>query len=175
MIGTHVGATFRWPMIGTHMARIGVRLLLFIAILATIGCDRVTKHIASTTLADAPSRSFLADTFRLEYAENTGAFLSVGADWPRPVRTAVFGVGNTVLLAALTVVAVRRRWPRMALLGVALFVAGGRSDYLLPEHEPAIRGLFPRAHIVRIPDAGHWIHAERPQEFLEIVEEFLDA
>jgi len=59
--------------------------------------------------------------------------------------------------------------------GPALFVAGGRSDYLLPEHEPAIRGLFPRAHIVRIPDAGHWIHAERPQEFLEIVEEFLDA
>jgi len=117
-------------MIGTHMARIGVRLLLFIAILATIGCDRVTKHIASTTLADAPSRSFLADTFRLEYAENTGAFLSVGADWPRPVRTAVFGVGNTVLLAALTVVAVRRRWPRMALLGVALFVAGGASNLL---------------------------------------------
>jgi lipoprotein signal peptidase len=41
-----------------------------------------------------PSRSFLADTFRLEYSENTGAFLSLGADWPRPLRTAVFVAGG---------------------------------------------------------------------------------
>jgi signal peptidase II len=110
------------------MARIGVRLLLLIAIGATIGCDRVTKHIAANPLADAPTRSFLAGTVRLEYAENTGAFLSLGADWPRPVRTAVFGVSNAVLLVVLAVVAVRRRWPRTALVGVALFVAGGASN-----------------------------------------------
>jgi signal peptidase II len=112
------------------MARIGVRLLLLIAIGATIGCDRVTKHIAATTLADTPGRSFLADTLRLEYAENTGAFLSLGADWPRPIRTAVFGVSNAVLLVVVAVVAVRGRWPRMALLGMALFVAGGASNLL---------------------------------------------
>ena len=112
------------------MTRISLRLLLLMAIVATIGCDRVTKHIAATTLADAPGRSFLADTLRLEYAENTGAFLSLGADWPRPVRTAVFGVGNTVLLVALAVMAVRRRWPKTALLGVTLFVAGGASNLL---------------------------------------------
>ena len=110
------------------MTRIGVRLLLLIAMGTTIGCDRVTKHVAATTLAEAPSRSFLADTVRLEYAENTGAFLSLGADWPRPLRTAVFGAGNAVLLVALAVVAVRRQWPALALLGVALFVAGGASN-----------------------------------------------
>jgi len=57
--------------------------------------------------------------------------------------------------------------------GPTLFVAGGRSDYLLPGHEPAIHRLFPQAHIARIPDAGHWVHAEQPQAFLEIVEPFL--
>ena len=110
------------------MTRISVRLLLLVAIGTTIGCDQVTKHIASTTLADAPSRSFLADTVRLDYAENPGAFLSLGADWPAPVRTAVFGVSNAMLLVALAFLAVRRRWPRMALIGVALFVAGGASN-----------------------------------------------
>jgi signal peptidase II len=110
------------------MARIGVRLVLLIAIGATIGCDRVTKHVAATTLSEAPSRSFLADTFRLEYVENTGAFLGLGADWPLTVRTAVFGVGNGLLLVALAVIAMRGRWPRRALLGVALFVAGGASN-----------------------------------------------
>ena len=85
------------------MTRIGVRLVLLIAIGATIGCDRVTKHVAATTLSEGPSRSFLADTFRLEYVENTGAFLGFGADWPLAVRTAVFGVGNGLLLLALAV------------------------------------------------------------------------
>src|SRR5262245_66309265 len=110
------------------MTRIGVRLVLLIAIGATIGCDRVTKHIAATTRSEAPSRSFLADTFRLEYVENEGAFLGLGADWPLAFRTAGFGVGSGMLLIGLTVLAMRARWPRQALLGVALFVAGGASN-----------------------------------------------
>ena len=110
------------------MTRIGVRLVLLIAVGATIGCDRVTKHVAATTLAEAPSRSFLADTFRLEYMENTGAFLGLGAGWPVAIRTAVFSVGNGLLLIGLAVLAMRARWPRRALLGVALFVAGGASN-----------------------------------------------
>ncbi len=59
--------------------------------------------------------------------------------------------------------------------GPALFVAGGRSDYLRPEYEPAIRRLFPAARIARIADAGHWLHAEQPQAFLDLVEPFLAA
>ena len=110
------------------MPRIGVRLILLIAITATIGCDRVTKHVAATMLSEAPSRSFLADTFRLEYTENDGAFLGLGADWPLAVRTAVFGVGSGLLLIGLVVLAMQARWPRPALLGVALFVAGGASN-----------------------------------------------
>jgi signal peptidase II len=110
------------------MTRIGVRLILLIAIGATIGCDRVTKHVAATMLSEAPRRSFLADTFRLEYTENDGAFLGLGADWPIAVRTAVFGVGSGLLLIGVAVFAMRERWPRRALLGVALFVAGGASN-----------------------------------------------
>ena len=55
----------------------------------------------------------------------------------------------------------------------ALFIAGGQSDYLRPEHAPAIRRRFPSAKIVRIGNAGHWLHAEQPQAFLSIVEPFL--
>jgi len=111
------------------MTTIGVRLVLLIAIGATIGCDRVSKHVAATRLSERSRQSFLADTFRLEYAENAGGFLGLGADWPRPVRTAVFGAGNA-LLVVLFVVAWRRGWPMRTLLGVALFVGGGISNLL---------------------------------------------
>ncbi len=57
--------------------------------------------------------------------------------------------------------------------GPAIFVAGEQSDYLLPEYEPEIRRLFPAAEVHRIANAGHWLHAEQPQTFLQIVEPFL--
>jgi len=57
--------------------------------------------------------------------------------------------------------------------GPALFLAGDHSDYLLPEHEPAVRRLFPNARIARITNAGHWLHAEQPRAFLDLVEPFL--
>jgi esterase len=55
----------------------------------------------------------------------------------------------------------------------ALFIAGEHSDYLRPAHEPALRRCFPRARTVRIASAGHWLHIEQPQAFLEAVEAFL--
>lgn len=57
--------------------------------------------------------------------------------------------------------------------GPTLFIAGGRSDLLPPDAEPAIRAFFPRAAIERIADAGHWVQAEQPAAFLTLVEPFL--
>jgi pimeloyl-ACP methyl ester carboxylesterase len=59
--------------------------------------------------------------------------------------------------------------------GPALFVSGARSNYIQPEHEPGIRRLFPRARILRIEGAGHWVHAEQPQAFLQTVAPFLSS
>lgn len=63
----------------------------------------------------------------------------------------------------------------IAYAGPTLFVAGARFDYVRPEHEPTIRRLFPRARIERVADAGHWIHAERPDAFLAVVAPFLSG
>lgn len=103
---------------------------LTLAVLSTIGCDRVTKHAAATLLSGYPSRSYLADTVRLEYTENTGGFLSVGADLPSAVRTGLFTVGTGCLLCMLVFIAIRHRWDRLSRLGLALFVAGGASNWI---------------------------------------------
>jgi esterase len=55
-----------------------------------------------------------------------------------------------------------------------LFVRGKRSNYISDEDENAIRQLFPKSTIVTM-DTGHWVQAEKPQEFVETVLAFLKS
>jgi len=50
-----------------------------------------------------------------------------------------------------------------------LFIAGGKSNYINDKSIPKTRRLFPSHRLVRIPDAGHWVHSERPHDFLKCV------
>jgi pimeloyl-ACP methyl ester carboxylesterase len=54
-----------------------------------------------------------------------------------------------------------------------LFIKGANSNYILPEDYPSIRRIYPDAQIVEIPHAGHWLHAEQPQLFMDAVLKFL--
>lgn len=58
--------------------------------------------------------------------------------------------------------------------GPALFVYGGNSPYVKPEHQPVIRRLFPYARIRQIVGAGHWVFYDQPQVFGETLAGFLD-
>jgi len=114
----------------TTTSRLAGQFVLVLAVLGTIGCDRVTKHVAAGALAGVPGRSYLGDTIRLGYVENRGGFLSGGASLPPAVRTLVFTVGNGVMLAVLLVAAIRQSWRGWAAVGVALFIAGGASNWI---------------------------------------------
>ncbi|WP_176695389.1 alpha/beta fold hydrolase [Phaeobacter sp. B1627] len=59
--------------------------------------------------------------------------------------------------------------------GAALFLTGGTSDYVQPAHRDRIKQLFPKARFAKIPDAGHWLHAETPRAFEATVRAFLNA
>ena len=106
------------------------RVLLLAALFSTIGCDQVTKRVATTMLAGAPERSYLADTVRIGYVENTGGFLSLGAQLPPEIRTMFFTGLTGAILVAAAILAVFRRWNRAASLGLVLFVAGGASNWI---------------------------------------------
>lgn len=66
-------------------------------------------------------------------------------------------------------------WPSPAgqFTGPTLFLTGAMSNYVLPEHRPAIKALFPKAHFAKIPGAGHWLHAEKPREFEASIRAYL--
>ena len=56
-----------------------------------------------------------------------------------------------------------------------LFVKGSESGYIGSEHEPEILELFPQASVKIVMEAGHWVHADKPQAFQKIVFDFLEA
>lgn len=59
--------------------------------------------------------------------------------------------------------------------GPVLWIAGAESDYVQEEFAPAMRALFPRVSLTTIKDAGHWVHAEKPEVFSAVLKAFLTA
>ena len=54
-----------------------------------------------------------------------------------------------------------------------LFVRGEKSNYVLDSDLPNIEKHFPNYKLTTIPNAGHWVHAEKPEEFFNSVLEFI--
>lgn len=59
--------------------------------------------------------------------------------------------------------------------GPTLFLSGGSSDYVSSQYRDTIRALFPGARFAKIPQAGHWLHADNPRAFEGTVRAFLDT
>jgi esterase len=57
----------------------------------------------------------------------------------------------------------------------ALFIRGGKSDYIHPADGSLIRELFPMAEIQTIAEASHWVHADAPEAFLRLALGFMRA
>jgi esterase len=57
--------------------------------------------------------------------------------------------------------------------GPTLFVYGGKSDYVQLSFQDTIKQYFPQVKYAEIPEAGHWVHAERLDDFLAAVTPFL--
>jgi pimeloyl-ACP methyl ester carboxylesterase len=59
--------------------------------------------------------------------------------------------------------------------GPVLWIAGATSHYVLAEDRARMDELFPHTRLVRIKGAGHWVHSEQPEVFLETLRRFTDA
>jgi signal peptidase II len=108
----------RWPMVG------GITL-------ATLILDQLTKWIAKAYLQPGMIFSYLGDSFRLQYAETTGAFLSLGASLPDPWRQLIFtGLVGVFLAALLGYLLFSQNLTHFAVLCLSLVCAGGISNLI---------------------------------------------
>jgi len=106
-----------------RLMRVAVVLVI---LTACVGCDQTSKSLAREYLEDRGTASFLDDTFRLQYAENTGGFLSLGDSLPRQWRTGVFVVGaGAVVAAALVYALLASSAGPLQILALSLICSGG--------------------------------------------------
>lgn len=58
--------------------------------------------------------------------------------------------------------------------GPALFIRGANSPYIRDNDMDYIVSIFPKASLETITGSGHWVHAEKPNELLTLVSNFLE-
>lgn len=84
-----------------------------------------------------------------------------GYDWSINLSSLEF---DMLQLSAFPELSAHRRYE-----GKTYFIHGALSNYVQPEHEQKILELFPKARILTIRDAAHWVHYDQPDAFIECV------
>ena len=100
---------------------------LLAIMLAVIGIDQYTKILARPLARMAPKHY---GPLTLTYAENRGAFLSLGANLPEGMRAWLFNGVVAVGLVAVIVMLLRRRDPHSDDVPFALIVGGGIGNLI---------------------------------------------
>jgi len=104
-------------------------IIIIIIITSVIIADQITKELAREYLADSPSISYLGNLFLLHYAENDGAFLSMGSNWPAPLRMILLTIIPVVFLFILLfVVLFSKEMDILTTIAFALILGGGLSN-----------------------------------------------
>jgi signal peptidase II len=112
----------------THYKRI---LLVALIVFSCVGCDQVTKVTAHKYLASSQPISYLGDIFRLQYMENNGAFLSLGAVLSSGLRFWLLIVLTGIAVAGMLVFLLVKRNLRPSFVIAISFIIGGGVGNLI--------------------------------------------
>ncbi len=132
----------------------------------------ILAGLNAVDFAEKPSRAAVEATLS-EYITDFGTrqFLLKSLYWQEPGQLA-FRFNLTVFNEKMEEIGVAL--PENAIFTKpTLFIRGGNSSYILDQDLEEIVQHFPHSKIETIPNAGHWLHAENPKMFHELVISFL--
>jgi signal peptidase II len=122
-----------------------------VALVALVGCDHVTKHVAKSQLQDQPPHDVISRVLDLRYVENTDVAFNLLRFIPVGVRRPLLMVLGAVALAALVVALARALAAPDARIasaaGLALILSGALGNYL----DRLVRG-----YVVDFIHVPHW-------------------
>ncbi|MEM7659666.1 MAG: signal peptidase II [Bacteroidota bacterium] len=101
-------------------------LLILLIVLVNVGCDQVSKAVVRERVAPNETIEVIGHNLILTNAENSGAFLSLGSDWPEPVRKLVLLIIPCIaLLGAFVMLVLQDDLSRGMLVGLSFAIGGG--------------------------------------------------
>ncbi|MFT7120450.1 MAG: signal peptidase II [Neolewinella sp.] len=104
---------------------------VLVSVLAVVGLDQWTKVLATANLKGEPVQYYLNDWFKLTYALNDGAFLSLGSDLGPILRPILLTAFPTILLGGLVWFIFREKnLNKWQVVSLALIVGGGFSNII---------------------------------------------
>lgn len=114
------------------MTKLNRILILLFVLVSCVGCDQATKLMARQTLATAPMQEYAGGLFRFVYAENPGAFLSLGASLSATARFWIFIVMAGLLLIVVAIIALQfsQQTPPIVVVALALVLGGGLGNLI---------------------------------------------
>lgn len=150
-------------------------------VIADIGVKEYPQHhqiilegLEALSLSkEAMSGRSAADVFLTQYISDVGTrmFLLKNLYWK---EKGVLGIRINIPVLIEKIEEIGKPLPQGKMYTKeTLFLRGDRSDYILPEDEKGIYDAFAKAKIETISNAGHWLHAENPQDFYTKVINFL--
>ncbi len=113
------------------MTRIQRLVFALLILLLCIGFDRISKKVARERLASSPPISLLNDTIRIQYSENSGGTLSLGANLSAEARFLLFVILSGLISAITLVYALANPSLRRGqFIGLLLIASGGAGNLL---------------------------------------------
>lgn len=102
--------------------------IVAITLAVNLGLDRITKFLAETYLRGTRGYTFLFGSIVARYAENSGAFLSLGAQWPAWLKYAVLLAAPTLLCLYALYHCLFHETDRLKTIFLVSAIAGGLGN-----------------------------------------------
>ena len=113
------------------MRRVRALAAFLFVIAACVGCDHASKRAALQLLVPGSPIALAGDTVRFQLVENPGAFLSLGASLPEPLRSALLSGFVPLLLLCLCAYRIRpARNSAVERVALGLVVGGGLGNWI---------------------------------------------
>ena len=106
-------------------------LIIFLVMIACVGCDQAAKTYATRTLANQPAVSIVGEVFRLQYTENTGAMMGVGGNLSTSLRFWIFIVfAGCALVGILAYTLLGKNLRTADIVSFSLIIGGGAGNLI---------------------------------------------
>ena len=116
-------------MDATQRVRRTIHVVALVVVIVLI--DQSTKLLAINHLKYRDAIIFWADLFRLQYAENTGAFLGLGGTLSEPVRFWILTLLNSIVLVSVSVFLMfKKDIPPLVSLSLTMIISGGFGNII---------------------------------------------